>query len=528
MDILQRATQLLAPFMGEERRDTWLTLAFHEHRSVYDAIQKTGATADFTVRCVSRLLDRGCLGSRHALSVLLDVVRSQAGDDKQEAFQALIDELDRRCSAARATPEASLPSAKPAGAKRDLVYISYRHRDREWHDRLRSVLDADPRLRDLVWDDTKIPADADWEQQIREHVPRARIMIMLVSDDYFDPAISGAAKTEVEAALAARERGELAVLWFPVRPMSIAASPVHHIMAATGAGTAPLALLPPTEQQAALIKVYHEVLRQLGLPRDVTIDACLQAVSPADPAPRVGARAKNNTRASNGRTTMPATAKILFLAASPDDEVKLALDKEAREIEEKIQQAEHRDSLLFETRWAVRPDDLLKHLNKLKPQAVHFSGHGEAKALILNDENGQSKPVSAKALRALFDLHKQTVRLVVLNACYSKPQAKAIVGVIDCAVGMKKDIANCSRSVAPWCWANPVPASPRRCGPSPARWSRRHWPTRRHRSRSSSGSESGAIPTSRLTILSPGSSMTWGRTLKPCWRRSALRCCSTD
>ena len=37
------------------------------------------------------------------------------------------------------------------------------------------------------------PADADWEQQIRQHVPRARIMIMLASDDYFDPAVSGAA-----------------------------------------------------------------------------------------------------------------------------------------------------------------------------------------------------------------------------------------------------------------------------------------------------------------------------------------------
>jgi len=59
MDILQRATQLLQPFMGEDRRDTWLTVAFHEHRGIYDAIRQNGATADFTVRCVSRLLDRG-------------------------------------------------------------------------------------------------------------------------------------------------------------------------------------------------------------------------------------------------------------------------------------------------------------------------------------------------------------------------------------------------------------------------------------------------------------------------------------
>ena len=126
MDILQRATQLLAPFIGEDRRNTWLTLAFHaQHRDLYDAIPQSGATADFTVRCVSRLLDRGCLGSRHALSVLLDAVRSQAGDDKQEAFQALIEELDRRrCGAARATSEAPLPPSKPAGVERQSLPVA--------------------------------------------------------------------------------------------------------------------------------------------------------------------------------------------------------------------------------------------------------------------------------------------------------------------------------------------------------------------------------------------------------------------
>ena len=122
MDILQRATQLLAPFMGEDRRDTWLTLAFHEHRGVYDAIQKTGATADFTVLCVSRLLDRGCLGSRHALSLLLDVVRSEAGDDKQGAFQALIDELDRRCVASGVVSESAQPEDALTGYRRSLLH----------------------------------------------------------------------------------------------------------------------------------------------------------------------------------------------------------------------------------------------------------------------------------------------------------------------------------------------------------------------------------------------------------------------
>ncbi|MEF8733914.1 MAG: hypothetical protein V5B40_18965 [Candidatus Accumulibacter meliphilus] len=55
MNIIDRAVDLLRPFMGEDRRDTWLTLAFHaEHRDVYDDIPRRGATKDFVVACVRR------------------------------------------------------------------------------------------------------------------------------------------------------------------------------------------------------------------------------------------------------------------------------------------------------------------------------------------------------------------------------------------------------------------------------------------------------------------------------------------
>jgi hypothetical protein len=143
-----------------------------------------------------------------------------------------------------------------------------------------------------------------------------------------------------------------------------------------------------------------------------------------------------------GEPTAPEASTILFLAANPDGTQKLALDREAREIRSKIRAAEHRDSLVFRTEWAVRPDDLLQYLNELRPQAVHFSGHGTASELILNDENGRAKPVTRAALRALFGLHAKTVRLVVLNACFSNEQADAIVEVIDCAVGMSQAIGD--------------------------------------------------------------------------------------
>ena len=135
--------------------------------------------------------------------------------------------------------------------------------------------------------------------------------------------------------------------------------------------------------------------------------------------------------------------KILFLAANPAGTNPLALDEESRQIEQRIRAAEHRDSLELITKWAVHPDDLLQYLNQYRPHVVHFSGHGtDTDQILLADDARQVSPVSAAALRQLFTILKDNVRVVVLNACYSQAQAQAIVEVIDCAVGMKRAIGD--------------------------------------------------------------------------------------
>ena len=134
---------------------------------------------------------------------------------------------------------------------------------------------------------------------------------------------------------------------------------------------------------------------------------------------------------------------VLFLASNPDGVTKLALDRECRAIREKIRASDFPKALELKTEWAVRADDLLQYLNEYRPHVVHFSGHGSAgEELILHDEYDQAKPVSLAALRALFTALKDNIRLLVLNACYSRPQAEAIVETIDCAVGMQKSIGD--------------------------------------------------------------------------------------
>lgn len=135
--------------------------------------------------------------------------------------------------------------------------------------------------------------------------------------------------------------------------------------------------------------------------------------------------------------------KSLFLAANPVDTERLSLDREFREISSKIRASEYRDSIELISVWAVRPDDLIQSLNEYRPQIVHFSGHGSSIGeIVLVDELGNVKPISPKALKTLFATLKDNIRVVILNACYSRIQSEAITEVIDCAIGMNTAITD--------------------------------------------------------------------------------------
>lgn len=135
--------------------------------------------------------------------------------------------------------------------------------------------------------------------------------------------------------------------------------------------------------------------------------------------------------------------KILFLAANPQDTSHLRLDEEIRGIDQALHQAEYRDKFEIKQQWAVRVADLQSHLLRYKPDIVHFSGHGSSSSeIILEDNDGNSQPVSIRALSQLFSILKDDIRCVVLNACYSEQQAQAIGKHIDCVVGMSKAIGD--------------------------------------------------------------------------------------
>ena len=143
------------------------------------------------------------------------------------------------------------------------------------------------------------------------------------------------------------------------------------------------------------------------------------------------------------RTTSDNMITILFLAADPTDASRLRLGEELREIQEQLQLAKLRDQFILTQRMSVRPTDISQALLDIQPQIVHFSGHGMATgALCFENRMGETHAIQPKALATLLEQFANQVRCVVLNACYSDKQAKAIARHIDYVIGTNQAIGD--------------------------------------------------------------------------------------
>lgn len=135
---------------------------------------------------------------------------------------------------------------------------------------------------------------------------------------------------------------------------------------------------------------------------------------------------------------------ILFLAADPTNASRLRLGEEFREIQDKLKLSKFRDQFRLELpQLSVRPSDITQALLDTQPQIVHFSGHGTSTgALCFENFVGETHPIVPDALTSLFKKFSGQMNCVILNACYSEIQAKAISKHIEYVIGMNKAIGD--------------------------------------------------------------------------------------
>jgi len=147
------------------------------------------------------------------------------------------------------------------------------------------------------------------------------------------------------------------------------------------------------------------------------------------------------------RRAAPPEVAVLFLAASPEDQPPLRLDRETREIERRVRSSDYREAIYFESRMARQLPDLIQDLNEVKPAVVHFSGHGSGAELFFEDEDGKSHTLDNEMLGKLLAAAPTGIRLAVFNSCESSAQAQVAVQHVDIAIGMSTTIGDADAKV---------------------------------------------------------------------------------
>lgn len=132
--------------------------------------------------------------------------------------------------------------------------------------------------------------------------------------------------------------------------------------------------------------------------------------------------------------------KILILASAPSTAHRLYWNKEVKRIKKDLRQSKYRDYFKIESEWDLDPGDFLTAMLDHDPHIVHYTGHGKAEGLLVDDGMDFATLISTQALSSLFKQFSKKVECVILSSCYSAPQADAIKQHIDCVIGMQKDI----------------------------------------------------------------------------------------
>lgn len=145
--------------------------------------------------------------------------------------------------------------------------------------------------------------------------------------------------------------------------------------------------------------------------------------------------------------------KVLMFTANPAGTAKLNLDKEHSRIAEKLN-----NKIPLSVYRAISREEFREKTESKQyiPTILHFSGHGEevneelkkygvenGGLVFQNDDKNGYEVLNAYQLDVLFEFFKEDeipLKIVILNACYSKPQAEAIAKHVEYVIGTTKKI----------------------------------------------------------------------------------------
>lgn len=124
---------------------------------------------------------------------------------------------------------------------------------------------------------------------------------------------------------------------------------------------------------------------------------------------------------------MSTSTDLLYLGFQPEDAAPLMLEEELDAIDQRLATSSNGHTIKRHIYQDVGVEDIPGLLERIRPSVFHVSCHGDDKGYLRLRHNGSFRDFPPEQLVERLKPAREHIRLVVLNACFSRPLRDALV-----------------------------------------------------------------------------------------------------
>lgn len=268
-DQFNRIVAVITPHMVNTVNRQAIVLQALGAKAVQNMIAYNGSARAFSVMLVNqtRVYDGDDSGYPSLVSLLQVIRDDMSGASQQRKIDALIAELQGDAvpidvASLKERSSSILPSMLADDSiERDSIFISYSHKDKEWHDRFRTAFEPLIRYKNLkVWSDVDIATGAKRQTEIKNGLNRTKIAFLLVTPNFL--ASDSINDQELPVLLDLAEKGEVTIYWVAVSASAYRFTPLTHYQCANNPSE-PLNTLSYAEQDQTISDIASDIVQRM-------------------------------------------------------------------------------------------------------------------------------------------------------------------------------------------------------------------------------------------------------------------------